>query len=178
MSTDLSGRLFERVGNHLVPADLYAHEFVEKLKNGQKLLVDAKTPRSPENHAHFYAILRAALEHLEGFADEDALLDSLKMATGHVRQIMLVDGTMVFIPKSIRFAAMGEDAFKRFKERALYVLTQLLGFDAATLATRVRQDSRRNRQLDDRNVMDAEFTTVSHGDLPPSTTRLLPPPRR
>src|SRR5438477_8931279 len=133
MSTDLSGRLFERVGNHLVPADLHAQEFVQRLKENQKLLVDAKTPRSPENHAHFFALLHAALEHLEGFADEDALLDSLKMATGHVRQIMLVDGTMVFIPKSIRFAAMPEEQFKRFKERALFVLSWLLGFDATIL---------------------------------------------
>jgi hypothetical protein len=146
MSTDLSGKLFERVGNHLVPADLHAQEFVESLKERQKLLVDAKTPRSPENHAHFFAILHKSLEHLEGFADEDALLDSLKMATGHVRQIMLVNGDMVFIPKSIRFAAMPEDQFKRFKERAMHVLTILLGFDAAILSKELKNDNRRNRR--------------------------------
>jgi hypothetical protein len=146
MATDLSGRLFERVGNHLVPADLHAQEFIDTLRENQKLLVDAKTPRSPENHAHFYAILHKALEHLDGFADEEALLDSLKMATGHVRQLMLVDGTMVFVPKSIRFAAMGEDQFKRFKERALYVLSELLGFDATTLLPEIRNNTKRNRR--------------------------------
>lgn len=144
MATDLSGRLFERVGNHLVPADLHAQEFVEALKEKQKLLIDAKTPRSPENHAHFFAILHKAMDHLDGFADEDALLDALKMATGHVRQLMLVDGTMVFVPKSIRFAAMPEEQFKRFKERALYVLSELLGFDALELSKQADQDRRRN----------------------------------
>jgi hypothetical protein len=146
MSTDLSGRLFERVGNHLVPADLAAQELIYKVPEGKKVLMDFKTPRSAENHAHFFAILHKAMDHLEGFADEDALLDSLKMATGHVRQIMLVDGQMVFIPKSIRFAAMPEDQFKRFKERALYVLSQLLGFDATSLLPEVRHDLKRNRR--------------------------------
>jgi hypothetical protein len=143
---DLNGRLFERIGNHLVPADMHAQEFVESIPDGKRLLVDAKRPRSPENHAHFYHILRAALEHLEGYPDEETLLDSLKMATGHVRQIMLVDGTMAFIPKSIRFASMPEDQFQRFKDRALFVLTRMLGFDAAELAKRVKENNRRNRR--------------------------------
>ena len=141
MSTDLSGRLFERVGNHLVPADLAALELVESIKDGTKVLMDMKTPRSPENHAHFFAILHKAIDHLEGFPDEDTLLDSIKLSVGHCRQVMMVDGTMVFVPKSIRFAAMPEDQFQRFKERALFVLTQLLGFDATILAKVAKQDN-------------------------------------
>jgi hypothetical protein len=146
MSTDLSGRMFERRGNTLVPSDFMAEEFLQSLKEAKPVLLDFKKPRSPENHAHFFAILHKALEHLEGFEDEDALLDSIKLAVGHVRQIMLVDGTIAFVPKSIRFAAMPEDQFKRFKDRALFVLSELLGFDAITLLPEINKANRRNRR--------------------------------
>lgn len=141
MSTDLSGRLFERVGDHLVPADLAAQELLQSVEDGKNVLLDFKSPRSPNNHAHFFAILHKALDHLEGYPDEDTLLDSIKLACGHCRQVMLVDGTMVFVPKTIRFAAMPEEQFKRFKERAMFVLSNLLGFDAAMLAKVAKQDN-------------------------------------
>ena len=144
MSTDLNGRLFERRGNHMVPADLAAQELVQSFKEGQKVLMDVKSPRSAANHAHFFALLHKALDHLPGFADEDALLDSIKLASGHCRQIMLVDGTLVFVPKSIRFAALDELKFRRFKERAIYILSELLGFDALTLLPEIENDNGRN----------------------------------
>lgn len=126
MGNDLSGRLFERQGNHMVPCDHGAVDLVQSFREGQRVLMDAHSPRSPENHAHFFAILHQALTHLEGFQDEDALLDAVKIAVGHVRPITLINGEIAWVPKSIRFAAMPEPAFRRFKDRALHVLTQLL----------------------------------------------------
>lgn len=145
MSTDLSGRMFERQGNHFVPCDFMAEEFVQSLPEGKKVLLDFKKPRSPENHAHFFALLHKALEHLQGFEDEEALLDCIKIAVGHTRPVMLRNGDVAFLPKSIRFAAMPEDQFKRFKDRALYVLSELLGFDAITLLPEIDKANRRNR---------------------------------
>ena len=135
--TDLNGRLFQRVGNYLMPADTAAEEFVHSLPEGKKLLMDHREPRHPENHAHFFAILHVACEQLE-YADEDELLDALKMAVNHVRPIQKLDGEIIFLPKSINFASMGEDKFKRFKKRALYVLGQLLGVDPITLLKEIK----------------------------------------
>ena len=134
--SDISGRLFQRVGDSLVPADQAAVEFVRSLPEDKKLLLDHREPRHPDNHAHFFAILRVCCEQLD-YGSEEELLDAVKIAVGHVRPMQKLDGDMVFLPKSINFASMGEDAFKRFKLRALYVLGQLLGVDPVTLLKEV-----------------------------------------
>lgn len=131
--TDLNGRLFERRGNYLVPADLAAEEMVLSLTEGKKILMDFRKPRHPENHAHMFLIFRKACEHLEHYPDEETLLDAIKMAINHVRPVKKTNGEIIFLPKSINFASMSEDAFQRFKNRALYVLGQLLGVDPVTL---------------------------------------------
>jgi hypothetical protein len=135
--TDLNGRLFERIGGHLVPADIAAEEFVQSLPEHKKILLDHREPRHPENHAHFFAIIHAACEQLD-YADEDELLDAVKMAVNHVRPIRKFDGEIIFLPKSINFASMAEDKFQRFKNRALYVLAQLLGVDSVTLLKEIK----------------------------------------
>lgn len=130
---DLSGRMFERRGNHLVPSDLAAQEMVQALPEGKAVLMDMRRARSPKNHAHLFAILKVACENLEGYPDTETLLDALKLATHLTRPVMMPDGKIVWIPKSINWAAMPEDEFQRWKARALFVLGQLLGVDPQQL---------------------------------------------
>jgi hypothetical protein len=154
---DLNGRMFERKGMHLVPCDLASAELVESLKEGQRVLIELKKPRHPEHSARFHAICREALRHLEGFQDQEALLDAIKVAVGHVKPVAKLglvkqpDGSMKYEvvgmdyePKSIRFEAMDEESFTRFEKRAFYVLSHLLGFDAEELAREAREKNRRN----------------------------------
>ncbi len=130
---DLSSKGFIRRGNALVPADKNAEEWLQAVPEGKEVLIDWRKPRHPENHRHYFAILRLAVEHIDGYDDTDALLDCLKIACNHVRPVMKADGEMIFLPKSINFASLGEEEFKRFKNRSLYVLSKLLGFDATEL---------------------------------------------
>lgn len=131
--TDLDARALTRKGNSLIPSDFVAEEWLREIPEGHEVLIDWRKPRHIKNHRHFYAILRLAVEHLDDYADTDSLLDALKIACGHVRPVMKADGEMIFLPKSINFASMGEEEFKRFKNRALWVLTRILGFDATQL---------------------------------------------
>lgn len=139
--SDLEGMCFFRRGSALIPADVHAEEFLASIPDGREVLVTIRRPRSPQNHRHFFALLRKACDHMaehrrEGLPvmhDEDELLDALKLAVGHVQPRQRIDGTVIFVPKSIDFASMPEDAFKRFKNRSLYVLGQLLGFDPLEL---------------------------------------------
>jgi hypothetical protein len=133
---DLEGRAFIREGNMLAPADLAAQEYLESVPDKTKVLLSWRSPRHIENHQHFFAILHVCCEQLD-YGSEEELLDAVKIACGHVRPMQKLDGDMVFLPKSINFASMGEDAFKRFKLRALYVLGQLLGVDPVTLLKEV-----------------------------------------
>jgi len=147
---DLNGRMFERRGNHLVPSDLAAQEMVDALPEGKAVLMDMRRARSPKNHAHLFAILRVATEQLEGYPDEETLLDAVKIATHLTRPVTLASGEIVWIPKSINWAAMPEDEFRRWKARALYVLGQLLGVDPQQLLEEVGTRNGRNYSKDDR----------------------------
>jgi len=140
---DLDAKAFIRRGNCLVPADFVAEEWMQAIPEGKEILVDWRKPRSPKNHRHFFAILHLASDHLPEYPDEDTLLDALKVAVNHVRPLRLVDGRMIFLPKSINFASMAEEPFKRFKNRALWVLSRILGFDATTLLPEIEDRNRR-----------------------------------
>ncbi len=150
---DLDAKGFIRRGKCLVPADFVAEEWLDAIPEGKEVLIDWRKPRHPENHRHFFAILRLAVEHIDSYDDTESLLDALKIACNHVRPVMKADGEMIFLPKSINFASLGEEEFKRFKNRALYVLSRILGFDAVTLLPEI--EARNTRMPYD---IDGEYT--------------------
>lgn len=160
---DLDAKGFIRRGNCLVPADFVAEEWLQSIADGKEILIDWRKPRHPENHRHFFAILRLACEHLPDYPDTDSLLDALKIAVSHTRAVMKADGEMIFLPKSINFASLGEEEFKRFKNRALWVLSRILGFDAVTLLP----------EIDERNARAGGWPS---NDGPPLDDRPEPPP--
>lgn len=133
---DLESRAFVRRGNALVPADMMADEMLREIPDGREVLVTVRRPRSPRNHAHFFAILHRALEHMPESCqifDERTLLDAIKLAVGHVRRVRTLNGITLEMPDSIDFSSMPEDRFQRFKARALYILGQVIGCDPADL---------------------------------------------
>jgi hypothetical protein len=132
--SDLDGRGFYRRGSTLVAADIASEDFLSEIPEGKEVLVTIRRARSPEHHRWFFKLLSRVAENSDKWADVDDLLDDLKLACGHyTRRANILTGQIQYVPKSISFAAMGEDKFKRFKERALYVLTQALGYDPIIL---------------------------------------------
>lgn len=130
---DLEAKAFRRAGKALVPADINSEEWLDSIPQGKEVLISARRPRHIANHKHLFAILKVACENLEGYPDTETLLDALKLATHLTRPVMMPDGKIVWIPKSINWAAMPEDEFQRWKARALFVLGQLLGVDPQQL---------------------------------------------
>lgn len=126
---DLSAKIFIRRGAALVPADFMADEWLSGLPEGHEISVTARRSRSPKNHRHFFAVLHFCFKHLEAYQSEDDLLDAVKLACGHTRPVQRDNGEVIWLPKSIDWDSMGEDEFKRFKDRAIYVLDRLCGFD-------------------------------------------------
>lgn len=150
---DLEARAFRKRGKALIPSDYVSEEWLAAIPEDKEVLISWRKPRHPENHRHLMAILHLACEHLDDHADAESLLDSIKIACGHTRPIMLADGTVYFLPKSINFASLGEEEFKRFKNRALYVLSRILGFDAVLLLPEIDERNRRHNDgppIDDR----------------------------
>lgn len=156
---ELDGRLFKRVGNRFEPADQVAQEMLETVKDGDTVVLSYRKTRSAKNLAHYHVLLRAALDHLDQFQDADSLGDTLKIAVGHVRPVISFDGEVILIPKSIAEAAMDEDEFRRFKNRAIWKLNEQLGFDIVEYT----EENYRRR-------------TASRSNLPVPDDRPEPPP--
>lgn len=142
--SDLDAYAFVRRGDRLVPADINADDFLKSVQDGREILIKAHAPRHPEFHRWFFAMLHKVCEAVEGWEDEDELLDALKHEVGYVRTVRRLDGEFYRRPKSISFAAMGEDRFRRFVARCLYVLNQHFGIDGEALMEEVDREQGTN----------------------------------
>lgn len=99
--TDLNGRMMERTTIQgkaaLVPADLMAEEWLLKQPLGAKIKMTGRKPRNPKHHALLFALLRKCVENTQDiWANEDALLQELKFATGLTidRRCVLLDDAL------------------------------------------------------------------------------------
>lgn len=142
--TDLDARCFIRKGNSLVAADFAAEEFLAGIPQGREVTVTVRRPRSPKHHRWFFKLLREVVSNTDDrWANEDDLLDDLKLACGHfTRRANIMTGEIQYVAKSINFASMSEDKFCRFKDRALYVLAIALGYDPLILMDGEREPTR------------------------------------
>ena len=140
--SDLDGRCFVRRGSTLTAADFAAQEMLDDIPNGREIIITARRPRSPANHRHLFAMLRKVTDNIDRWRSEDELLDALKLATGHCERRMTIDGKVYLAPKSINFASMKEDEFRRFKNRCVHILCQELGWDPTDLDAEVSASQR------------------------------------
>lgn len=121
--TDLDARAFRKRGKSLVAADVMADEFLDGIRDGAEVLVSVRRPRNPRHHRLLFALLRKVVENTEDWADEEELLGDLKLATGHVeRRVNLLTGEAYAVPRSISYASMTQDQFRRWFNRAVHVL--------------------------------------------------------
>ena len=131
MSADLEARAFRKVRNPatgrsgLVPMDEPADEFMASLKDGQQVLVTIRKPRSIQHHRLLFALLRKVTDNSDRWANERVLLDDLKLATGLFETRISALNQMPYpVPASISFAAMGQEEFGRWFEKAIAVLAR------------------------------------------------------
>jgi hypothetical protein len=144
--TDLDGRCFVRKGNALYPADFAADELLASIPEGKEVIITTRRPRNPAFHRWFFAKLRKVVENTERWVDEEDLLWDLKVRVGHVRRrIDGLTGREIIEPKSINFAAMGEDQFRRFSNRCDDVLAPVLGVDPNVLMDEVKHTQSHRR---------------------------------
>jgi len=134
---DLEGRCFVRRGRTLVPRDSAADDLLDTIGDGKEVILIVRKARSPGHHRWFFKLLRTVVQNSDDFNDEEELLDAVKHATGHVERRMMLDGSAYIAPRSINFAGMDELKFRRFVDRALFVLSRALGFDPVELMREV-----------------------------------------
>lgn len=137
--SDLDGYVFMKVGGRLAANDIHAQEWLSSIRDGREVMISARRPRNPKFHRLAFALLRLVVENTDRWSDEADLLQDLKLATGHVeKRVSALTGEVYAAPRSISFASMDEDKFKRWFNRAAYVLaTDVLHVAPQTLIDEV-----------------------------------------
>ncbi|WP_149313497.1 hypothetical protein [Methylobacterium sp. P1-11] len=136
--SDLSARCFIKRGTSLWAADMHADDFLRGIKDGSEVLVTIRRPRSVQHHRKLFALFAVVLEQTDRWADSTMLLEDLKLATGLFEtRVSALTGMPYPVPASISFAAMSQDRFAAWYEKAIRVLSEHLGTDVETLSREV-----------------------------------------
>lgn len=121
--SDLDGRVFVKRAGRLMPADIHAQDWLDGVKEGREVMLTVRKPRNPRHHRLLFALLKLVTDNTDRWPSPDVLLDDLKLATGHCElRFNLLEGRPYMIPKSISFAAMDQDAFREWFDRAIDIL--------------------------------------------------------
>lgn len=108
--------------NALVPSDPKTAELIAALPHGATVRAVVTKPRNPAHHRLLWALLAKVVEAGANFESADALLFYLKVRLGHCDIVQGTKGHKYPMPRSISFASMDQQAFKRFYEAAVRVI--------------------------------------------------------
>ncbi len=124
-----------REGMNLRPFGAESAAVLGKLPLTKMLKVEVVQPRNGKHHRLYFTLCTRIGDAL-GMESED-ISDVLKLRTGHVREIKTKHG-VERIPKSISFAAMDQDQFRIFFDKAVNVITQEWGIARSDILDCVR----------------------------------------
>lgn len=130
---DLECRSFIVRGKHLAPADIHAEAWLDACRQGQEVAVRLWKPRNMGQHRKLFAVLHKVVENSDVWQDEEALRQAVCIACGHVESRQQADGSFAKVAASMSVASMPGEAFTRFFNRAIYVLTQISGMSEEDL---------------------------------------------
>lgn len=109
-------------GNALIAESDAAFDALAKIKDGREIMVEAKAARNPRHHRLYWKLIQIVCDSGAWSGGSDALHYWVKLRTGNFVKITDHKGNTLWVPKSIAFESMGQDAFARFFDRAVKIL--------------------------------------------------------
>lgn len=117
-----------RIGGLLCPADARAAETLHRIPQRAPFSIRVQRERSHEMNALYWQCLERVVEATDRWRTAEELHLALKIASGYVEKVRLIDGRLVLVPGSIAFDKMSQDEAARYYEAALTVLcTEVMG---------------------------------------------------
>jgi hypothetical protein len=100
-----------------------------KLKLGMTVGADIARGRSVVQNALYWKVLTVVVAHCPGrWRTAEALHEVLKVGTGHVEIVQLIDGRLIKIPQSTAFDAMKQNQFQVYLDAAFRIIEdEILG---------------------------------------------------
>ena len=119
--------LMEKLEDALHPADQAAIEAMRQVPERSIVKIQFSIPRNVRHHRMFFALINLvwqAQREPRTFATRENLLDALKIATGHVREVRDLQGRTHIVPDSISFGRMDQVQFREFFDSAVKVILE------------------------------------------------------
>jgi len=103
-------------GTSLVAEDADSLDALAKIKDGKLVLVEVRRKRNLQHHRLYFALIKVVHENMESkrYPTPDTLHEAIKVACGLRTEFVLPNGVVGFIPGSINFGEMTQDAFEKF----------------------------------------------------------------
>jgi hypothetical protein len=118
----MKGLLMKRVGGMLYPADAPSGEALRRVPERTPISVHLDRKRSAVQLALYWSVLQAVVDATGRWRTADELHLALKVATGCVDVVQLIDGRMIKVPGSIAFDAMSQDEAQAYYDAAFRVI--------------------------------------------------------
>lgn len=104
-----------------------AQEVIDAIADGAEVAVTVKVPRNPRALRLYWAVLGEVVKSGAWAWDKETLDEWLKRRAGLV-DIIDVNGMRIIRSKSIALESMGDDKFKPYLDKAMFLIsTELLG---------------------------------------------------
>jgi hypothetical protein len=123
-------------------SDTRSAELWNDLPRGKDLRAKVTQPRNVKHHRKLFALLGVVLPHQDVYLTTHALLDGIKLATGHTHAVINPEtGETLHAPASIAFDKMGQDEFEQFYDRAVDLICRRIipGLGRADLEREVNE---------------------------------------
>ena len=111
--------IYKRTLDGFVPANDDAAAFAGKVKLGKLITLEGKQSRNLRFHRKYFAILKLISENSNPHIGTKAALHFAKLASGTGEFVKDSRGESHFVPGSISFAKMDEDAFQAFVQSSI-----------------------------------------------------------
>lgn len=108
----------------LVPSLPEDEDKLSKWANRAILEVEIKKPRNAAFNRKWRALVGIVLKNQEIYTTEEDLLVEIKLKCGHYTEHITTKKGIIYIPKSLSFAAMDEMEFSVFYDKAIDVILQ------------------------------------------------------
>lgn len=120
-------RLKKDLRGNLYGIDDYSRGVIRRLKLDELIECEIKQPRNGAMHAKFWALVTVVWQSTGGWETPEQLVRELKIQLGIFEEVFVEGFGWIKVIGSISYAAMDQQKFDVFYERALKKLCEMAG---------------------------------------------------
>ena len=124
-------------GGVLIPSSEETEELLQKIKNGDEILLDYKPKRNIKFHRQLFALLNLIFQNQDHYKSIDNILEMCKFKAGYFETIITHKGEKHYKTKSIAFDEMDNASFEEFYKKCIDVALELTGIDQEDLEQQI-----------------------------------------